>query len=151
MKRSGISLKSMLMSAVLVIALALFAAFFGGCSADCRIEGHSWKFTLLQNNSGTVIKCSQSESSLYPDAVAAEISVATDGGVLTITEDGAATEYEYSVYERSAGGTIYTLVRDGQSCGLASVGITSYADGTGECTLIVTVDGNSCYFIAPVA
>ena len=139
----------MLMSAVLVIALALFAAFFGGCLEDYAIEGHKWQFTFAQTQSGEITLCSQQESALYPDAEIVEISLVAEGGALTVTEDGSATEYEYSVQDRSAGGTIYTLVRDGQSCGLASVGITSYADGTGEYTLIVTVDGNSCYFIAP--
>lgn len=149
MKRLNVSVFAMLRAAAVVIALAMSVAFFGGCSEDYAIEGHKWQFTFAQTQSGEITLCSQQESALYPDAEIVEISLVAEGGALTVTEDGSATEYVYSVQDRSAGGTIYVLESDGKSCGIASVGVTSYADGTGEYTLIVTVDGNSCYFIAP--
>lgn len=130
-------MKRIFKTVVIVIAVLLVSCVLFGCSESKNIAGHSWKFTLVQDNDGKVIKCSEELSEVYPDAQVADISVLAENG------NG------YSVYERSAGTTIYSLEMDGKSCGLASVGITSYADGNREFTLIVTVEDCSVYFVAP--
>ena len=142
-------MKRIFKTVVIVIAVLLVSCVLFGCSESKNIEGHSWKFTLVQDNDGKVIKCSEELSEVYPDVQIADISVLAENGKLIISENEQSIVYGYSVYERSAGTTIYSLEMDGKSCGLASVGITSYADGNREFTLIVTVEDCSVYFVAP--
>ena len=74
--------------------------------------------------------------------------VAKDGKI-TITNVTNNKTYEgtYTVSGRNPVGTDYHITIDGKS-GYAGVAMTTYADGSEEPTLPITLDGYSMYFYA---
>ncbi len=138
---------------VILLAISLCAVLlFVGCSDALAIEGRAWRFTLAQEGDGGVVACSQEMSGVYPGAEVVGVSISVENGAIVLTRGAQVREYDYSVCERNAEAIVYSLESGGKGCGLASVGITSYADGTKELTLILTdisAGGISLYFVAP--
>ena len=87
------------------------------------------------------------ESSAYPEAKIIEMTLSAKDGKITITDITNSTVYEgtYTVSGRNPKGTDYHITID-DKFGYAGVAMTTYADGTEEPTLPITLGGYSMYF-----
>ena len=89
------------------------------------------------------------ESSTHPEAKIIEIILVAKDGKIIITDVTNNNTYEgtYTVSGRNPKGTDYHITIDGKS-GYAGVAMTTYADGSEEPTLPITLDGYSMDFYA---
>ncbi len=116
-----------------------------------KIEDYEWKMRTIMHAEDTqvVYDAVAEESSTHPEAKIVEMTLVAKDGKITITDvtNGKIYEGSYTVSAVNPKGTDYHITIDGKS-GYAGVAMTTYADGTEEPTLPITLDGYSMYFYA---
>lgn len=137
--------------AALTVVLSVFA--FVGCNAEeMTVEGHDWQFKFVQSSeTGDVLFCSEELAEGFPEAGIIEMTAKAENGELTATDGENVMIFTYAVEKAVPGeSTIYNLADENGVKGYATVGKTTYADGSAEYTLIITFEGRSFYFKAPI-
>ena len=142
--------------AVAVIMLAVVIAVAASLTA-CRteeyvVENHDWQFKFAQSSeTGEVIFCSEEFEEGFPDAKIMEMTAKAENGKLIATDGENEMVFTYAVEKAVPGeSTIYDIADENGIKGNASVGKTTYVDGSDEYTLIISFEGRAFYFKAPV-
>lgn len=116
-----------------------------------KIEDYEWKMRTIMHaeDNQVVYDATAEESSAHPEAKIIEMTLVAKDGKLTITDVTSGKTYEgtYIVSGRNPKGTDYRITIDSKS-GHATVAMTTYADGSEEPTLPISLDGYSMYFYA---
>lgn len=116
-----------------------------------KIEDYEWKMRTVMHakDNQVVYDAVEEKNETHPEAKIIEMTLVAKDGKITITDVTNNTTYEgtYSVSGKNPKGTDYSITIDGKS-GYAGVAMTTYADGTEEPTLPITLDGYSMYFYA---
>ena len=136
---------------ILLLATTLIFALSACGMGKPKIEDYEWKMrTIMHAEDNQVIyDAAAEESSIHPEAKIIEMALVAKDGKITITDVTNNKTYEgtYTVSGRNPEGTDYNITIDGKS-GYATVAMTTYADGTEEPTLPISLDGYSMYFYA---
>ena len=137
-------------SIILLMSIMIFALSACGVGKP-KIEDYEWKMrTIMHAEDNQVIyDAVAEESSTHPEAKIIEMTLVAKDGKITITDvtNGKTYEGTYTVSGRNPEGTDYQITIDGKS-GYATVAMTTYADGTEEPTLPISLDGYSIDFYA---
>ena len=139
-----------------IISILLFAVTLIFALSACgmekpKIEDYEWKMQTIAHVEGEqlVYDAAAEESTAHPEAKIIEMTLVAKDGKITITDVTNNKTYEgtYTVSKKTPEGTNYHITIDGKS-GFACVAMTTYADGTEEPTLPISLDGYSMYFYA---
>ena len=137
-------------SILLLLSITVFALSACGMGKP-KIEDYEWKMrTIMHAADGqSVYDAVAEESTTHPEAKIIEMTLVAKNGKITITDLTNNKTYEgtYTVSGRNPEGTDYHITIDGKP-GYATVAMTTYADGTEEPTLPISLDGYSMYFYA---
>ena len=136
---------------ILLLAATLIFALSACGMGKPKIEDYEWKMrTIMHAEDNQVIyDAVAEESTTHPEAKIIEMTLVAKDGKITITDVTNNKTYEgtYTVSGRNPKGTDYNITIDGKS-GYAGVAMTTYADGSEEPTLPISLDGYSMYFYA---
>ena len=136
---------------ILLLAVTLILALSACGMGKPKIEDYEWKMRYVMHGEDNqfVMDAMAEESSTYPEAKIIEMTLVAKDGKITITDVTNNKTYEgtYTVSGRNPKGTDYNITIDGKS-GYAGVAMTTYADGSEEPTLPISLDGYSMYFYA---
>ncbi len=136
---------------ILLLAATLIFALSACGMGKPKIEDYEWKMRTIMHieDNQSVYDAAAEESSTHPEAKIIEMTLVAKDGKITITDATNNKTYEgtYTVSGRNPKGTDYNITIDGKS-GYAGVAMTTYADGTEEPTLPISLDGYSMYFYA---
>ena len=139
-----------IVSIILLATMLIFALSACGMGKP-KIEDYEWKMrTIIHAEDNQVVyDAAAEESSTHPEAKIIEMTLVAKDGKITITDVTNSKTYEgtYTVSGRNPEGTDYNITIDGKS-GYATVAMTTYADGTEEPTLPISLDGYSIDFYA---
>ena len=137
-------------SILLLMSIMIFALSACGAGKP-KIEDYEWKMrTIMHAEDNQVIyDAVAEESTTHPEAKIIEMTLVAKDGKITITDvtNGKTYKGTYTVSGRNPEGTDYHITIDGKS-GYAGVAMTTYADGSEEPTLPISLDGYSMYFYA---
>ena len=137
-------------SILLLMSIMIFALSACGVGKP-KIEDYEWKMrTIMHAEDNQVIyDAVAEESTTHPEAKIIEMTLIAKDCKITITDvtNGKTYEGTYIVSGRNPEGTDYHITIDGKS-GYAGTAMTTYADGTREPTLPISLDGYSMYFYA---
>ena len=136
---------------ILLLAATLMFALSACGMGKPKIEDYEWKMRTIVHieDNQSVYDAAEEESSAHPEAKIIEMTLVAKDGKITITDvtNGKTYEGTYTVSGRNPKGTDYNITIDGKS-GYAGVAMTTYADGSEEPTLPISLDGYSMYFYA---
>ena len=136
---------------ILLLISAVMLAFSACGMRRPKIEDYEWKMRTIAHIEGEqlVYDAVAEESTTHPEAKIIEMTLVAKDGKITITDVTNNKTYEgtYTVSGRNPEGTDYHITIDGKS-GYAGVAITTYADGSEEPTLPISLYGYSMYFYA---
>ena len=136
---------------ILLLAATLIFALSACGMGKPKIEDYEWKMRTIGHVEGeqVVYDAANEERSIHPEAKIIEMTLVAKDGKITITDVTNSKTYEgtYTVSGKNPEGTDYHITIDGKS-GFACVAMTTYADGTEEPTLPISLDGYSMYFYA---
>ena len=136
---------------ILLLAATLMFALSSCGMGKPKIEDYEWKMRTIAHIEGEqlVYDAAAEESTAHPEAKIIEMTLVAKDGKITITDvtNGKTYEGTYTVSGRNPKGTDYHITINGKS-GYAGVAMTSYADGSEEPTLPISLDGYSMYFYA---
>ena len=136
---------------ILLLISAVMLAFSACGIRKPKIEDYEWKMRTIAHIEGEqlVYDAAAEESTAHPEAKIIEMTLVAKDGKITITDvtNGKTYEGSYTVSGRTPEGTDYNITIDGKS-GYAGVAMTTYADGSEEPTLPISLDGYSMYFYA---
>ena len=136
---------------ILLLAVTLIFALSACGMGKPKIEDYKWKMRTIMHieDNQSVYDAAAEESSTHPEAKIIEMTLVAKDGKITITDvtNGKTYEGTYTVSGRNPEGTDYHITIDGKS-GYAGVAMTTYADGSEEPTLPISIDGYSMYFYA---
>ena len=142
-------MKKIISILLLVTTLILMLSACG--VAKPKIEDYEWKMRTIAHVEGEqlVYDAAEEESSTHPEAKIIDMTLIAKDGKITISDFTNNRTYEgtYTVEQKTPAGTDYKITIDGKE-GYASVAMTTYADGSEEPTLPITLDGYSMYFYA---
>ena len=137
-------------SILLLMSIMIFALSACGVGKP-KIEDYEWKMrTIMHAEDNQVIyDAVAEESTTHPEAKIIEMTLVAKDGKIIITDvtNGKTYEGTYTISGRNPEGTDYHITIDGKS-GYAGVAMTTYADGSKEPTLPISLDGYSMYFYA---
>lgn len=155
--QEGIEMKK---SIVLTVLLLVAVVFTGGILCACNdkvvsITGHSWAFNNIQSGeTGEIIYCSAENQDIFPNAKVANVSCKVSDRQIVIKNNISGEEWKFAYEEEktiSHKDALYIIrLTGGTVQGRASVGITEYADGSSEYTLIITFNNVNIYFKEPI-
>ena len=148
MKKYKIAVAVIMLAVVMSVAASLTACQ----TEEYVVENHDWQFKFAQSSeTGEVIFCSEEFAEGFPDAKIMEITAKAGNGKLIATDGENEMVFTYAVEKAVPGeSTIYDIADENGIKGNASVGKTTYADGSAEYTLIISFEGRAFYFKAPV-
>ena len=136
---------------ILLLAATLMFALSACGMGKPKIEDYEWKMQTIMHieDNQSVYDAAEEESTAHPEAKIIEMTLVAKDGKITITDvtNGKTYEGSYTVSGRNPKGTDYNITIDGKS-GYAGVAMTTYADGSEEPTLPISLDGYSMYFYA---
>ena len=136
---------------ILLLVVMLFFTLSACGMGKPKIEDYEWKMQTIAHIEGEqlVYDAAAEESTAHPEAKIIEMTLVAKDGKITITDvtNGKTYEGTYTVSGKNPEGTDYHITIDGKS-GYATVAMTTYADGTEEPTLPISLDGYSLYFYA---
>ena len=136
---------------ILLLAVTLIFALSACGMGKPKIEDYEWKMRTIAHIEGEqlVYDAAAEESTTHPEAKIIEMTLVAKNGNITITDvtNGKTYEGTYTVSGRNPKGTDYQITIDGKS-GYAGVAMTTYADGSEEPTLPISLDSYSMYFYA---
>lgn len=144
--------KTVTFVAVLMLIATMAVGLCACQTEEYKIENHGWQFRMVQSSEdGKIIFCSEEYAELYPDAAIIEMTAKAENGKLTVTDGENVMTFTYSVEKAVAGkSTIYNIADEQGIEGYASMAKTTYADKSAEYTMIITFEGRSFYFTAPI-
>ena len=135
---------------ILLMSIMIFALSACGVGKP-RIEDYEWKMRTIMHaeDNRVVYDAVAEESSTHPEAKIIEMTLVAKDGKITITDftNGKTYEGNYTVSGKNPEGTDYHITIDGK-LGYGGVAMTTYADGSEEPTLPISLDGYSMYFYA---
>lgn len=148
MKNNKIIVAVVTLAVILTVAASLTACQ----TEEYVVENHDWQFKFAQSSeTGEVIFCSEEFAEGFPDAKIMEMTAKAENGKLIATDGENEMVFTYTVEKAVSGeSTIYNIADENGIKGNASVGKTTYADGSAEYTLIISFEGRAFYFKAPV-
>lgn len=148
MKNNKIIVAVVTLAVILTVAASLTACR----TEEYVVENHDWQFKFAQSSeTGEVIFCSEEFAEGFPDAKIMEMTAKAENGKLIATDGENEMVFTYAVEKAVPGeSTIYDIADENGIKGNASVGKTTYADGSAEYTLIISFEGRAFYFKAPV-
>ena len=136
---------------ILLLAVTLMLALSACGMGKPKIEDYEWKMRTIAHVEGEqlVYDAAAEESTAHPEAKIIEMTLVAKDGKITIIDvtNGKTYEGTYTVSGRNPEGTDYHITIDGKS-GYAGVAMTTYANGSEEPTLPISLDGYSMYFYA---
>ena len=136
---------------ILLLAVTLIFALSACGMGKPKIEDYEWRMRTIAHIEGeqVVYDAAAEEITVHPEATIIEMTLVAKDGKITITDvtNGKTYEGTYTVSGKNPEGTDYHITIDGKS-GYATVAMTTYADGTEEPTLPISLDGYSLYFYA---
>jgi len=136
---------------ILLLATMLIFALSACGMGKPKIEDYEWKMRTIMHieDNQSVYDAAEEESSTHHEAKIIEMTLVAKDGKITITDVTNNKTYEgtYTVSGRNPEGTDYHITIDGKT-GYAGVAMTTYADGSEEPTLPISLDGYSMYFYA---
>ena len=136
---------------ILLLAATLIFALSSCGMGKPKIEDYEWKMRTIMHieDNQSVYDAAEEASTAHPEAKIIEMTLVANDGKITITDvtNGKTYEGSYTVSGRNPKGTDYQITIDGKS-GYAGVAMTTYADGSEEPTLPISLDGYSMYFYA---
>ena len=135
---------------ILLLAATLIFALSACGMGKPKIEDYEWKMRTIAHIEGEqLVYDAAEESTAHPEAKIIEMTLVAKDGKITITDITNNKTYEgtYTVSKKTPEGTNYHITIDGKS-GFACVAMTTYADGTEEPTLPISLGGYSMYFYA---
>ena len=136
---------------ILLLAATLIFALSSCGMGKPKIEDYEWKMRTIAHVEGEqlIYDAAAEESTTHPEAKIIEMTLVAKDGKITITDatNGKTYEGTYTVSGRNPEGTDYHITIDGKA-GYAGVAMTTYADGSKEPTLPISLDGYSMYFYA---
>ena len=139
-----------IISILLILSIVIFALSACGIGKP-KIDNYEWKMRTIMHavDGQAVYDAAAEESEAHPEAKIIEMTLVAKDGKITITDVTNNKTYEgtYTVSGINPEGTDYHITIDGKS-GYAGVAMTTYADGTEEPTLPISLDGYSMYFYA---
>lgn len=149
MKKYKITVAVIMLAVVIAVAASLTACR----TEEYVVENHDWQFKFAQSSeTGEVIFCSEEFAEGFPDAKIMEMTAKAENGKLIATDGENEIIMVWYTVEKAVPGesTIYDIADENGIKGNASVGKTTYADGSAEYTLIISFEGRAFYFKAPV-
>ena len=148
MKKYKITVAVIMLAVVIAVAASLTACR----TEEYVVENHDWQFKFAQSSeTGEVIFCSEEFAEGFPDAKIMEMTAKAENGKLIATDGENEMVFTYAVEKAvPVESTIYDIADENGIKGNASVGKTTYADGSAEYTLIISFEGRAFYFKAPV-
>lgn len=148
MKNNKIIVAVVTLAVILTVAASLTACQ----TEEYVVENHDWQFKFAQSSeTGEVIFCSEEFAEGFPDAKIMEMTAKAENGKLIATDGENEMVFTYAVEKAVPGeSTIYDIADENGIKGNASVGKTTYADGSAEYTLIISFEGRAFYFKASV-
>lgn len=141
------------MKRVISIILLIISAFsLSGCGlGKMKIEDYEWtlRYAFHAQGDHVIVDAVQEYDATHPQAKVVDITLAARNGKITITDSTNGRTYEgaYTVERKHPDGTDYKVTVDGKS-GHATVGMTTFADGSEQPTLSISVGQYSLYFYA---
>lgn len=136
-----------------VMVLSLMLLLLVGCgkgngAKECNIDGYDWVMTSVQNESGQIIACGESNDETEGIPIMRLTCKAENGNItLDLEEKGEKHEGTYELREKEIKSGIYTIRLDGEE-GIAVVSQTAYQDGKDKPTLVMNIDGYGINFFA---
>lgn len=149
MKKYKITVAVIMLAVVIAVAASLTACR----TEEYVVENHDWQFKFAQSSeTGEVIFCSEEFAEGFPDAKIMEMTAKAENGKLIATDGENEIILVWYTVEKAVPGesTIYDIADENGIKGNASVGKTTYADGSAEYTLIISFEGRAFYFKASV-
>jgi hypothetical protein len=134
-----------------VLFVCILAMIFTSCgNSELKIEGYEWQLrTAASLNEESVVVAVDEKNEAYPGAEIVDVVLTAKNGELIIqdkTNNETYTGAYEEMYVTESSGD-YKIIIKGKE-GYATVEYTTYADGTKELILPVTVGGYDMYFYA---
>ena len=134
-----------------VLFICILAMIFTSCgNSELKIDGYEWQLrTAAKLNAESVVVAVDEKNEAYPDAEVVDVVLTAKNGELII-QDKTNNETYTGAYEEmyvTENSGDYKIIVKGKE-GYATVAYTTYADGTKELTLPITVGGYDMYFYA---
>lgn len=135
-----------------IILIATLTIALSACGmGKVKIEDYEWKMRTIMHgeDNQVVVDAVGEDDPAHPEAKIIDMTLTAKDGKITITDHTNNKTYEgtYKVEQKTPAGTDYKVTIDGKE-GYATVAMTTYADGTEEPTLPISLDGYSMYFYA---
>ena len=136
----------------IIILIATLTIALSACgSGKMKIEDYEWKMRTIMHgeDNQVVVDAVGEDDPAHPEAKIIDMTLTAKDGKITITDHTNNKTYEgtYTVEQKTPAGTDYKITIDGKE-GYATVAMTTYADGTEEPTLPITLGTHSIYFYA---
>ena len=140
------------LAAMILITITIFAATFAACinTTPLPIEDMAWEFLTVQDDSGNVLYCAESNAQAYPDAQVATAEVAFENDTVILTLNGEKI-FQSTYVQADRDGkrtTLYSLPGDDDRRMTSSLAETNSDFEFGA--LIITVETHTYYFFAPL-
>lgn len=136
----------------IILIFIIIILCLSGCAdtADVpEIHGYTWEMKTVQSGSdGSVIACAPSESVSFPGAEEVVMTCEAENGFLTIRDLSSDKLYTgtYDVADKTLDSVIYDITIDGKT-GYAVTAMTTYADGSGAPTFIISINDYALNFL----
>ena len=134
----------------LFLALIILILTISACGSEkIRIENYEWKMRSVMHTENDQLRVDavDENDNAHTEAKIVDMTLTAKDGKIIITDATNNKTYEgaYNVSAKTPRSTDYHVTIDGIS-GYATVAMTTYADGTKEPTLPISIDGYSLYF-----
>ena len=134
-----------------IFIILIITNIFTACRAERpQIEDYEWKmrYIIHTENNSILFDAYDSQNSAHPEAKIIDmILIAKDGNIIITDNTNNKTYYgTYSIENKTPEGVNYT-VNINSKLGYAGVAMTTYADGSKEATLPISIDRYSLCFV----
>lgn len=134
---------------VILVVILLFTNVFQKPETirSVEIQDHNWEFLLMMEQEN-VIACRENDTASYPSATPFGMQLRVSDDMITLTNEdtGEQQNITYKILQKNPDGIIYDISCNGKT-GYANTGVTTYADGTTENTLYLTMDDVTMKFM----
>ena len=136
----------------ILILIAILTITLSACGmGKVKIEDYKWRMRTIMHgeDNQVVVDAVGEDDPAQPEAKIIDMTLTAKDGKITITDHTNNKTYEgtYTVEQKTLARTEYEVTIDGKE-GYSTVAMTTYADGTEEPTLPISLDGYSMYFYA---
>lgn len=134
---------------VILVVILLFTNVFQKPETirSVEIQDHDWEFVLMMEQEN-VVACRENDMASYPSATPFDMQLRASDDMITLTNEdtGEQQNISYKILQKNPDGIIYDISCNGKT-GYANTGVTTYADGTTENTLYLTMDDVTIKFM----